>query len=65
MLHDQALPLHFWVEACNTTMYLQNRSLHHILGMKTREEAFSGKRPDMGHFRIFRSSVYCHVTKDA
>eukprot|EP00253_Pinus_taeda_P004358 PITA_04358 len=42
-----------------------NRSPHHILGMKTPEEAFPGKRPDVGHFRIFGSSVYCHVTKDA
>ena len=33
--------------------------------MKTPEEAFSGKRPDVGHFRIFGSSVYFHVTKDA
>ena len=33
--------------------------------MKTPEEAFSSKRPDVGHFRIFGSSVYCHVTKDA
>ena len=32
--------------------------------MKTLEEAYSGKRPDVGHFRIFGSSVYCHVTKD-
>ena len=32
--------------------------------MKTPEEAFSGKRPDVGHFRIFGSSVYFHVTKD-
>ena len=28
-------------------------------------EAFSGKRPDVSHFRIFGSSVYCHVTKDS
>ena len=33
--------------------------------MKTPEEAFSKKRPDVGHYRIFGSSVYCHVTKDA
>ena len=65
MLHDQGLPLHLWVEACNTTVYLQNRILHRILGMKTPEETFSDKRPDVGHFRIFGSSVYCHVTKDA
>ena len=28
-------------------------------------EAFSEKRPDVSHFRIFGSSFYCHVTKDA
>lgn len=66
MLHDQALgPLHLWVEACNTAVYLQNRSSHRILGMKTPKEAFSGKRPNVGHFRIFGPSIYCHVTKDA
>jgi len=65
MLHDQSLPLHLWVEACNTTMYLQNRSPQHILGMKTPMEDFLGKRPDVSHFRIFGSLVYCHVTKDA
>ena len=33
--------------------------------MSTLEDAFSGKRPDVGHFRISRSSLYFHVTKDA
>ncbi len=65
MLHDQSLPLHLWAEACNKIVYLQNKSPHHIQGMKTPMEAFSGKRPDVSHFRIFGSSVYCHVTKDA
>jgi len=65
MLHDQGLPIHLWAEACNTAVYLQNRIPHRILGMKTPEEAFSSKRPDVGHFRIFGSSVYFHVTKDA
>lgn len=49
MLHDQRLPLQFWAEACNTTIYLKNRSLHRILGMKTLEEAFYDKRLDFGH----------------
>jgi len=65
MLHDQGLPLHLWAEASNILVYLQNRTLHHILGMKTLEEAFSGKRLDVGHFRIFGSSVYCRGTKEA
>ena len=33
--------------------------------MKKPEEALFDKRPDVGHFRIFGSSIYCHVTKDA
>ena len=65
MLHDQSLPLHLWVQACNIAVYFHNRSLHRKLGMKTPVEAFSRKRPDVSHFRIFGSSVYCHVTKDA
>ena len=65
MLHDQGLPLHLWVEACNTMVYLHNRSLHRTPGMKTPEEAFNSKRPDVGHFRIFGSLLYFHVTKDA
>eukprot|EP00253_Pinus_taeda_P027998 PITA_27998 len=40
MLHDQGLPLHLWDEACNTTVHLQNRSPHRMLGMKTPIEAF-------------------------
>eukprot|EP00253_Pinus_taeda_P010822 PITA_10822 len=33
--------------------------------MKTPKEAFYGEGPYMGHFRIFGSLVYLHVTKDA
>jgi len=65
MLNDQSLPLYLWAEACSTAVYLQNRSPHHILGMKKPMEAFSGKRPDVNHFRIFGPLVYFHVTKDA
>ena len=64
MLHDQGLPLHLWPEACNTMVYVQNRSPHQVLDMKTPEHTYSSKRPDVRHFRIFGSSVYYHVTKD-
>ena len=65
MLHDQGLPIHLLAEACNTAVYVQNHCPHRILGMSTLEEAFSGKRPDISHLRIFGSPVYIHVTKDA
>lgn len=64
MLHDQRLPFHLWAEACNTAVYVQNRCPHRVLGMSTPEEAFTGKKPDVSHFKIFGSSVYVHVNKD-
>jgi hypothetical protein len=33
--------------------------------MKMPEEACSGKKPHVGQFMIFGSSIYFHVTKDA
>jgi hypothetical protein len=57
--------MHLWVEACNNVVYVQNRCPHRILGMITPEEAFTGKKPDVSHFKIFGSSVYVHVTKDS
>lgn len=47
MLHDPGLPLHLWVEACNTIFYLQNKIPHRILGMITPEEAFSRRNLDV------------------
>jgi transposase InsO family protein len=61
MLHDQELPLFLWVEACNTVVYLQNMSSHKVLGDKTHEEDFSGKKPKVGYFRIFGCLTYSHV----
>jgi hypothetical protein len=63
MLHDQDLPMMLWAEACNTAVYVQNRSPHKILENKTPEEAFTGVKPEMGHLRIFGCSVYIHVPK--
>jgi hypothetical protein len=61
MLHDQDLPKFLWAEACNIVVYLQNRSPHRVLGNVTPEEAFTGKKPDISHLRIFGCVVYCHI----
>ena len=65
MLHDQGPPLHLWAEECNIAVYVQNCSPHQILESKILEEAYSGERPDVGHFMTFGSLVVFHVTKDA
>lgn len=42
-----------WAEACNTVVFLQNRSPHRVLGRVTSEEAFTGKKHDVSHIKIF------------
>jgi hypothetical protein len=64
MLHDHGLPLFLWAEACNIVVYLQNRSPHRVLGDKTPKEAFSGKKSEVGHFRIFGCLTYSHVPSE-
>jgi hypothetical protein len=61
MIHDQDLPMFLWVEACNTSVYIQNKCPHGILEDKTMEEAFTGVKPEVSHFHIFVYPVYIHV----
>jgi hypothetical protein len=64
ILYDHDLSRFLWAEACNTAFYIQNRSPHMVLGRKTPEEVFSGKKLEVGHFRIFGCLVYCHVPSE-
>ena len=64
MLHDRSLPFFLWAEACSTAVYVQNRSSHRALGCKTHEEMFTGKKPEIGHFRIFGCFTYSHVPSE-
>jgi hypothetical protein len=52
-MNDQNLSMFLWGEAAMTTVYVHNRSPHHILKNMTPEEAFSGKKPSVEHLRIF------------
>eukprot|EP00253_Pinus_taeda_P003752 PITA_03752 len=64
MIHDQGLPLFLWVEACNTVVYLQNRSPHRVLGNMTPEEAFTGEKLHVGHLHIFGCLTYSYIPKE-
>jgi hypothetical protein len=64
MINDQGLPMHLWAEASITTVYVQNRSPHKILGNKTHKEVFTGKKPEVSHLRIFGCLVFVHVPKE-
>ena len=64
MLYDQDLPLFLWAEACGIAIYLQNRSPHRVVGSRTPEEAFTGRRPNIGHLRMFGCFTYSHVPSE-
>jgi hypothetical protein len=61
MLHDQSFPMYLWAEACNTVVYLWNRSPHQILEGKTPEEAYTCSKPEIGHLKIFGCPFYIHI----
>eukprot|EP00253_Pinus_taeda_P013514 PITA_13514 len=64
MLHDHGLQLFLWAKACNTAVYLQNTSPHRALGHMTPEEAFSGKKSDIGYLHIFGCITYSYIPKE-
>jgi hypothetical protein len=64
MIRDKNIPMFLWVEASNTTVYIQNKSPHRILEDKTPEEAFIGVKPKVIHLRIFGCPIYIHVPKE-
>ena len=64
MIHDQDLPMHLWVEATRTTMYVLNRLSHSALGFKTPEDMYTRKKPEASHLKIFSFPVYVHIPKE-
>lgn len=63
MLYDQDMPKFLWAEACNTTVYVKNRTPHKALGKITLESVLTGKTPKASHFKIFGSLAYCIYPK--
>jgi hypothetical protein len=64
MIHDQDLPMCLWAEATMTVVYVQNRLSHSALGLKTSEEMFTGKKPEVSHLKIFGCPVFIHIPKE-
>ena len=53
MLYDQDMPKFLWAKACNTVVYVQNRTPHRALGKTTPERVFTEKTPKVSNFKIF------------
>ncbi|CAL2255656.1 unnamed protein product [Prunus armeniaca] len=61
MLAEKKIPKLFWPEAVNWTVHVLNRSPTFAVKNKTPEEAWSGYKPSVDHFRIFGCISHVHV----
>ncbi|MCO5594613.1 hypothetical protein L7F22_048646 [Adiantum nelumboides] len=64
MLAHASLPRSYWAEACNTAVYIQNRSPTHALQDMTPFQAYYGRKPTVLHFRVFGCSAFVHIPKE-
>jgi hypothetical protein len=61
MLKDAGLGEAFWAEASNTAIYLKNCSPTKAIRGMTPQEAWSGRKVDLNHLRVFGCVAYSHV----
>jgi hypothetical protein len=64
MIHDQDLPMCLWAEVTMAVVYVQNRLSRSALGLKTPEEMFTRKKPEVSHIKIFGCLVFIHILKE-
>jgi len=61
MILAQSLELEFWGKAVNTVVYIKNRCQTKALNSKTPQEAWSGRKPNVFHLRVFGCKAFAHV----
>jgi hypothetical protein len=61
MLNEKNLPNYFWAKAVVIVVYIMNRTPTVTVHCITPEEKFTGKKPDVSHFIVFRCITYVHV----
>ncbi|XP_071575062.1 uncharacterized protein [Temnothorax nylanderi] len=64
MLIESNLPVYYWAEAVSTAAYLINRSPTKGLKNITPEEAWTGKKPDLAHLRVFGCRALAYIPKE-
>ena len=61
MLHGKSLPLNLWGEAAQTAAHVLNHIATRVHHFKSPFELWTGRVPDVAHFRIFGSVAYAHI----
>lgn len=63
-LKGKGLPNMFWAEAVATAVYLFNRSPTKAVKKRIPYKAWSGRKAEVSHFRIFGSIAYVHIPSE-
>jgi len=56
LLNDSKIPKYVWADVVNTTCYVLNRALIRpifFFKKKTPYELYKGRKPNIGHFKVF------------
>jgi transposase InsO family protein len=61
MIAARGVPKKFWPEAILWATYVMNRSPTHAVKDITPEEAWSGMKPSVKHFRVFGCVAHVHI----
>ncbi|CAJ2639322.1 unnamed protein product [Trifolium pratense] len=61
MISEKNVPKSFWPEAVNWAAHILNRSPTFAVKDVTPEEAWSGIKPSVSHFKVFGCIAYVHV----
>ncbi|MCO5601999.1 hypothetical protein L7F22_056126 [Adiantum nelumboides] len=60
-MSEKNMPPCYWAEAAFTAAYTMNRTPTAALYDMTPEEKFTGKKPNVSHFKVFGCIAYVHV----
>ncbi|CAL5371264.1 unnamed protein product [Camellia sinensis] len=61
MLSEKRIPKTLWPEVVNWTTYVLNQSPTLVVKNQTPEEAWSGSKPSVEHFRVFGCVAHVHI----
>ncbi|XP_071917233.1 uncharacterized protein [Coffea arabica] len=61
ILTKSGVPKNFWPETVNWSIHMLNKSPTFAVKNMTPEEAWSGRKPTVDHFKFFGCIVYAHV----
>lgn len=60
-MYRKNIPKSYWAKVVNIACYLLNRSSTKAIEWLTLEEAWSRRKPDISHLKIFRSQAFVHI----